>query len=116
MYKSDKPGIAKVVTDPDGKKVYVQGVSEGDATISVTSTGTVCDNQDGREPDTQTFTCVVHVKPVSGKLPDTPVVTNMEISKYDSETDQNILTVYWYIKNTSSESINVSVDKINVTL
>ena len=115
VYKSDKPGIAKVVKDPDGK-VYVQGVSEGDATISVTSTGTVCDNQDNRKPDTQTFTCVVHVKPVSGKLPDTPVVTNMEISKYDSETDQNILTVYWYIKNTSSESINVSVDKINVTL
>ncbi len=116
VYNSDKPGIAKVVTDPDGKKVYVQGVSEGDATISVTSTGTVCDNQDGRKPDTQTFTCVVHVKPVPDKLPDIPVVTNMEISKYDSETDQNILTVYWYIKNTSSESINVSVDKINVTL
>ncbi len=115
VYKSDRPGIAKIVTDSDGK-VYVQGVNEGDATISVTSTGTVCDNQDGRKPDTQTFTCVVHVKPVAGKLPDIPVVTNMEISKYDSETKQNLLTVYWYIKNTGSGSINVSVDKINVTL
>jgi|GEM_PF-741801 len=115
VYKSDKPGIAKIVPGSDGK-VYVQGVSEGDAKISVTSTGTVCDNKDGREPDTQTFTCVVHVKRVPDKLTDVPVVTNMEISKYDSKTDQNILTVYWYIKNTSSKSINVSVDKINVTL
>lgn len=115
VYKSDKPGIAKIVTGSDGK-VYVQGVSEGDAKISVTSTGTVCDNKDGREPDTQTFTCVVHVKRVPDKLTDVPVVTNMEISKYDSKTDQNMITVYWYIKNTSSKSINVSVDKINVTL
>lgn len=114
-YESDNSDIATVEKGTDGK-VYVKGKREGDAIISVTSTGTVCDNQDGREPDTQTFTCVVHVKPVSGKLPDIPVVTNMEISKYDSETDQNILTVYWYIKNTSSDSINVSVDKINVTL
>lgn len=115
VYKSDKPGIAEIVTGSDGK-VYVKGVSEGDAKISVTSTGTVCDNKDGREPDTQTFTCVVHVKRVPDKLTDVPVVTNMEISKYDSKTNQNILTVYWYIKNTSSKSINVSVDKINVTL
>lgn len=115
VYKSDKPGIAEIVTGSDGK-VYVRGVSEGDAKISVTSTGTVCDKQGGREPDTQTFTCVVHVKRVPDKLTDVPVVTNMEISKYDSKTNQNILTVYWYIKNTSSKSINVSVDKINVTL
>lgn len=115
VYKSDKPDIAEIVTGSDGK-VYVRGVSEGDAKISVTSTGTVCDNKDGREPDTQTFTCVVHVKSVPDKLTDVPVVTNMEISKYDSKTNQNILTVYWYIKNTSSKSINVSVDKINVTL
>lgn len=114
-YKSDKPGIAKIVTGSDGK-VYVQGVSEGDATISVTSAGTLCDNQDGRKPDTQTFTCVVHVKPVAGKLPDIPVVTNMEISKYDSETKQNMLTVYWYLKNIGTSNITVSVDKINVTL
>lgn len=115
VYKSDKPGIAKVVKDPDGK-VYVQGVSEGDATISVTSTGTVCDNQDNRKPDTQTFTCVVHVKPVSGKLPDTPVVTNMVTYPYNEKTKENLVTVYWYIKNEGSSDITVSVDKINVTL
>lgn len=114
-YESDNSNIATVEKGTDGK-VYVKGVSEGDAKISVTSTGTVCDNKDGREPDTQTFTCVVHVKRVPEKLTDVPVVTNMEISKYDSKTNQNILTVYWYIKNTSSKSINVSVDKINVTL
>lgn len=115
VYKSDKPGIAQIVTGSDGK-VYVQGVSEGDAKISVTSTGTVCDYKDNRKPDTQTFTCVVHVKRVPDKLTDVPVVTNMEISKYDSKTDQNIVTVYWYIKNEGSSDITFSVDKINVTL
>lgn len=113
VYKSSDESIAKVETDSNGKVVYVRGVSEGDAEITVTSTGTVHDND--KEPDTLTFTCKVHVGPENGKLSEIPVVTNMEISKY--ETDQNILTVYWYIKNTSSEkSINVSVDKINVTL
>lgn len=114
-YKSDKPNIAQIVKGSDGK-VYVQGVNEGDAKISVTSTGTVCDNQDSREPDTQTFTCVVHVKPVVDKLPYVPVVTNMEIAKYTENTKQNIVTVYWYIKNEGSSDITVSVDKINVTL
>lgn len=115
VYKSDKPGIAQIVTGSDGK-VYVQGVSEGDAKISVTSTGTVCDNKDGREPDTQTFTCVVHVKRVTDKLTDVPVVTNMEIAKYTENTKQNIVTVYWYLKNIGTSDITVSVDKINVTL
>lgn len=115
VYKSDKPGIAQIVKGSDGK-VYVQGVSEGDAKISVTSTGTVCDNNGGRKPDTQTFTCVVHVKPVPVKLTDVPVVTNMEIAKYTENTKQNIVTVYWYIKNEGSSDITVSVDKINVTL
>lgn len=113
-YESDNPGIAEVVEDSD--KVYVRGVSEGDATISVTSTGTVCDNKDGRKPDTQTFTCVVHVKPVADKLTDVPVVTNMEIAKYTENTKQNIVTVYWYLKNIGTSDITVSVDKINVTL
>lgn len=114
-YKSDKPNIAQIVKGPDGK-VYVQGVSEGDAKISVTSTGTVCDHKDDREPDTQTFTCVVHVKPVAEKLPYVPVVTNMEIAKYTENTKQNIVTVYWYLKNIGSSDITVSVDNINVTL
>lgn len=115
VYKSNKPGIAEIVPGPDGK-VYVKGVSKGDAIISVTSTGTVCDNKDGREPDTQTFTCVVHVTPVPEKLPYVPVVTNMEIAKYTENTKQNIVTVYWYLKNIGSSDITVSVDKINVTL
>lgn len=114
-YVSDNPGIARVVTDSDGN-AYVQGVSEGDAIISVTSTGTVCDKKDNRKPDTQTFTCVVHVKPVAGKLTDVPVVTNMEIAKYTENTKQNIVTVYWYLKNIGTSDITVSVDKINVTL
>lgn len=115
VYKSDKPGIAQIVKGSDGK-VYVKGVGEGDATISVTSTGTVCDKQGGRKPDTQTFTCVVHVTPVPEKLPYVPVVTNMEIAKYTENTKQNIVTVYWYLKNIDTSDITVSVDKINVTL
>lgn len=115
VYKSDNTDIAQIVKGSDGK-VYVQGVNEGDAIISVTSTGTVCDNNGGREPDTQTFTCVVHVTPVPNKLPYVPVVTNMEIAKYTENTKQNIVTVYWYLKNIGSSDITVSVDKINVTL
>lgn len=113
-YESNNSNIAEVVPGSDGK-VYVKGKSEGDAIISVTSTGTVCD-KDGREPDTQTFTCVVHVKPVAGKLTDVPVVTNMEIAKYTENTKQNIVTVYWYLKNIGTSDITVSVDNINVTL
>lgn len=114
-YESDNSNIARVEKGTDGN-VYVQGVGEGDATISVTSTGTVCDKQGGRKPDTQTFTCVVHVKPVADKLTDVPVVTNMEIAKYTENTKQNIVTVYWYLKNIGTSDITVSVDKINVTL
>ena len=115
-YESNNSNIASVETDPVSKKVYVKGVSEGDAIISVTSTGTVCDNKDNRKKDTQTFTCVVHVKPVADKLTDVPVVTNMEIAKYTENTKQNIVTVYWYLKNIGTSDITVSVDKINVTL
>lgn len=114
-YESDNPDIAKVVKGSGGK-VYVQGVREGDAKISVTSTGTVCDKQGNRKPDTQTFTCVVHVKPVADKLTDVPVVTNMEIAKYTENTKQNIVTVYWYLKNIGTSDITVSVDKIDLTL
>lgn len=114
-YKSSNTSIARVEKDSDGK-AYVIGVKEGEAEITVTSTGTVCDKADGRMPDTQTFTCKVHVMAEKGKLSEIPVVTNMEISKYNSETDQNIITVYWYIKNAGSKRITVSVDKINVTL
>lgn len=114
-YKSDNPGIAEIVPGSDGK-VYVKGVSEGDAKISVTSTGTVCDNQGRRKKDTQTFTCVVHVKPVPDKLTDVPVVTNMVTYPYNKTSKENLVTVYWYIKNEGSSDITVSVDKINVTL
>ena len=115
-YKSDNPGIAEIETDPDSKVVYVKGVSEGVAKISVTSTGTVCDNQGVRKPDTQTFTCEVHVKSVPDKLTDVPVVTNMVTYPYNKTSKENLVTVYWYIKNEGSSDITVSVDKINVTL
>lgn len=101
-YSSSNPSVA-TVNEATGE---VTAKKVGTTTVTVTSTGTY--------NDIQQATYTITVNPLVENI--TPVVTNMEISKYDSETDQNILTVYWYIKNTSSESINVSVDKINVTL
>ena len=40
----------------------------------------------------------------------------MEIAEYTENTKQNIVTVYWYLKNIDTSDITVSVDKINVTL
>ena len=62
-----------------------------------------------------TATFNVKVQNVVEKIENAPVVTNMEVVPSTNDK-QNVLTVYWYIKNTSSESIKVSVDKINVTL
>lgn len=101
-YKSENEDIAKVTDDK------LNGIGVGSTSIDVTCTGVL--------GETMTAKFNVEVRNVVEKFENVPVVTNMEISKYDSETDQNILTVYWYIKNTSSKSINVSVDKINVTL
>lgn len=101
-YSSSNPSVA-TVNEATGE---VTAKKVGTTTVTVTSTGTY--------NDIQQATYTITVNPLVENI--TPVVTNMEISKYDSETDQNILTVYWYIKNTSSKSINVSVDKINVTL
>ena len=102
-YAVENGNIATV--DSNG---VVTGKAVGETKLTLTATGA--------HGDTQTANCRLVVTGETEKLISVPVVTNMEISKYDSETDQNILTVYWYIKNTSSESINVSVDKINVTL
>lgn len=100
-YKSNNENIAKVT---DNK---LNGIGAGSTSIDVTCTGVL--------GETMTAKFDVEVQNVVEKFENVPVVTNMEVVP-STRDKQNVLTVYWYIKNTSSESINVSVDKINVTL
>ena len=104
-YRSENENIAKVT---DNKLIGIGADSTSNSTrIKVTCTGVL--------GETMTATLNVEVQDVVEKIENVPVVTNMEVVPSTSDK-QNVLTVYWYIKNTSSESINVSVDKINVTL
>lgn len=100
-YKSEKENIAKVT---DNKLI---GIGAGHTSINVTCTGVLGEKM--------TATLNVEVQDVVEKIENAPVVTNMEVVP-STKDKQNVLTVYWYIKNTGSDSINVSVDKINVTL
>lgn len=100
-YKSENEDIAKVT---DNK---LNGIEKGSTIIDVTCTGVL--------GETMKAKFNVEVQDVVEKFDNVPVVTNMEVVP-STKDKQNVLTVYWYIKNTSSKSINVSVDKINVTL
>lgn len=100
-YRSENENIAKVT---DNKLI---GIGAGHTSINVTCTGVL--------GETMTATLYVEVQDVVEKIENVPVVTNMEVVPSTGDK-QNVLTVYWYIKNTGSDSINVSVDKINVTL
>lgn len=100
-YKSKVEDIAKVTDN------RLNGIEAGSTSIDVTCTGVL--------GETMTAKFDVEVKNVVEKFDNVPVVTNMEVVPSTSDK-QNVLTVYWYIKNTSSKSIKVSVDKINVTL
>lgn len=101
VYKSENEDIAKVT---DNK---LNGIGVGSTSIDVTCTGVL--------GETMTAKFNVEVQDVVEKFENVPVVTNMEVVP-STKDKQNVLTVYWYIKNTSSKSINVSVDKINLTL
>lgn len=104
-YRSENENIAKVT---DNKLIGIGADSTSNSTrIKVTCTGVL--------GETMTATLNVEVQNVVEKIENAPVVTNMEVVP-STRDKQNVLTVYWYIKNTSSKSINVSVDKINVTL
>lgn len=100
-YKSKVEDIAKVTDN------RLNGIEAGSTSIDVTCTGVL--------GETMTAKFDVEVQDVVEKFDNVPVVTNMEVVPSTSDK-QNVLTVYWYIKNTSSKSIKVSVDKINVTL
>ena len=104
-YRSENENIAKVT---DNKLIGIGADSTSNSTrIKVTCTGVL--------GETMTATLNVEVQDEVEKIENVPVVTNMEVVP-STKDKQNVLTVYWYIKNTGSDSINVSVDKINVTL
>lgn len=102
-YKVEDSKIATV--DSNGK---VTGKSVGQTKLTLTVTGA--------HGDTQTANCRLVVTDETKKLISVPVVTNVKIYPYNKTSKENLVTVYWYIKNEGSSDITVSVDKINLTL
>lgn len=102
-YKVKDDTIAEV--DSNGK---VTGKASGQTELTVTATGA--------HGDTQTANCRLVVTAETKKLISVPVVTNVKIYPYNKTSKENLVTVYWYIKNEGSSDITVSVDKINLTL
>lgn len=102
-YKVKDDTIAEV--DSNGK---VTGKASGQTELTVTATGA--------HGDTQTANCRLVVTADTKKLISVPVVTNVKIYPYNKTSKENLVTVYWYIKNEGSSDITVSVDKINLTL
>lgn len=102
-YKVEDSKIATV----DSKGV-VTGKAVGQTKLTLTATGA--------HGDTQTANCRLVVTAETKKLISVPVVTNMVTYPYNEKTKENLVAVYWYIKNEGSSDITVSVDKINLTL
>lgn len=102
-YAVENDNIATV----DNKGV-VTGKAVGQTKLTLTVTGA--------HGDTQTANCRLVVTAETKKLISVPVVTNVKIYPYNKTSKENLVTVYWYIKNEGSSDITVSVDKINLTL
>ena len=102
-YNVENDEIAEV--DNNGK---VTGKAVGQTKLTLTATGA--------HGDTQTANCRLVVTAETKKLISVPVVTNMVTYPYNEKTKENLVTVYWYIKNEGSSDITFSVDKINLTL
>lgn len=102
-YKVEDSKIATV--DSNG---VVTGKAAGQTKLTLTATGA--------HGDTQTANCRLVVTAETKKLISVPVVTNMVTYPYNEKTKENLVAVYWYIKNEGSSDITVSVDKINLTL
>lgn len=102
-YAVENDNIATV----DGKGV-VTGKAVGQTKLTLTVTGA--------HGDTKTANCILAVTGETEKLISVPVVTNMVTYPYNEKTKENLVTVYWYIKNEGTSDITVSVDKINLTL
>lgn len=102
-YAVENDNIATV--DSNGA---VTGKAVGQTKLTLTVTGA--------HGDTQTANCILAVTGETKKLISVPVVTNVVTYPYNKTSKENLVTVYWYIKNEGSSDITVSVDKINVTL
>ncbi len=102
-YAVENDNIATV----DGKGV-VTGNAVGQTKLTLTVTGA--------HGDTQTANCILAVTGETKKLISVPVVTNVVTYPYNKTSKENLVTVYWYIKNEGSSDITFSVDKINLTL
>lgn len=102
-YAVENDNIATV--DSNG---VVTGKTVGQTKLTLTATGA--------HGDTQTANCRLVVTAETKKLISVPVVTNMVTYPYNEKTKENLVAVYWYIKNEGSSDITVSVDKINLTL
>ena len=101
-----KVGDSRIATvDSNG---VVTGKSVGQTKLTLTVTGA--------HGDTQTADCILAVTGETKKLISVPVVTNMVTYPYNKTSKENLVTVYWYIKNEGSSDITFSVDKINLTL
>lgn len=104
--------ITYAVEDDNIATVDSKGVVTGKAVGQTKLTLTVT----GAHGDTQTANCRLVVTAETKKLISVPVVTNVKIYPYNKTSKENLVTVYWYIKNEGSSDITVSVDKINLTL
>lgn len=104
--------ITYAVEDDNIATVDSNGVVTGKAVGETKLTLTVT----GAHGDTQTANCRLVVTAETKKLISVPVVTNVKIYPYNKTSKENLVTVYWYIKNEGSSDITVSVDKINLTL
>lgn len=102
-YAVENDNIATV--DSNG---VVTGKAVGQTKLTLTVTGA--------HGDTQTANCRLVVTDETKKLISVPVVTNVKIYPYNKTSKENLVTVYWYIKNEGSSDSTVSVDKINLTL
>lgn len=102
-YAVENGNIAEV--DSNG---VVTGKAVGETKLTLTVTGA--------HGDTQTANCRLVVTAETKKLISVPVVTNVKIYPYNKTSKENLVTVYWYIKNEGSSDITFSVDKINLTL
>lgn len=103
-YSTSDKNIATV----DDKGI-VTGKGIGSVQITVTSTGAFGDTITGK-------CSVMVVGKSSEKIESVSVVTNMKTMPYIANTGENLVTVYWYIKNDSSDTVTFSVDNIDLTL
>lgn len=106
-YSSSNTSVATVSADGT-----VTGVSNGEATITATSTGVY--------GDTITAECSVRVNDSNdNNIHDVPIVTNVRVEAATGEGDtkkDTVVSIYWYIKNEGSTTLTYKIDDIYLSL